>query len=218
MNKEIEVKFLNINITNIRKYIKENNGKRIHKFHFFKRYTFDLLPNDNRKGFIRIREEYNKTTLTLKTYDSSKFANESEIILKSSLEETKIFLINLGYNVKSYQESIREKWSLKECHEIAIDIIPGLPSYIELECKSENAAKSVAKLLNLDYNKVEYDNYAKFYNDYYGVDKNDINKNIPSLTFKHINNELSSYIKKNKDLLQKIQKKQNEFIKKHYLN
>ena len=37
---------------------------------------------------------------------------------------------------KAYQETLREKWSLGECLEIAIDTIPGIPTYVELECKS----------------------------------------------------------------------------------
>ena len=140
MPKEIEAIFLNININKIREKLKNLGAEKIHNLTFYKRYTFALL--NNQIGFIRIRQEYKKVTMTLKTYEkNSKYANESEIILMSSLEEAKTFLINMGYKLKSYQETFREKWSFNNCHEIAIDIVPGLPTYIELECKNENSIK-----------------------------------------------------------------------------
>jgi len=198
MPKEIEASFLNINIKNIRKKLRELGANKIHNLTFYKRYTFDLLNNQN--GFIRIRQEYKKVTMTLKTFDkNSKYANETEIILKSSLEEAKQFLINMGYIFKSYQESIREKWSLNECHEIAIDIIPGLPTYIELECSNENSIKKLANKLDLNFNDAKYGNYSDFYNIYYNIDKEIINKKLKKLTFNNINKEIKSFIKNNYD-------------------
>ena len=41
--KEIEAKFLDIDINAIRKKIKLNNGTRIHKLMLYKRYVFVLL-------------------------------------------------------------------------------------------------------------------------------------------------------------------------------
>ena len=205
MPKEIEASFLNINIKNIRKKLRELGANKIHNLTFYKRYTFDLLNNQN--GFIRIRQEYKKVTMTLKTFDkNSKYANETEIILKSSLEEAKQFLINMGYIFKSYQESIREKWSLNDCHEIAIDIIPGLPTYIELECFDENSIKKLAHKLDLNFNDAKYGNYSDFYNIYYTIDKEIINKKLKKLTFNNINKEIKPFIKNNYDDLKIIQK------------
>jgi hypothetical protein len=213
MPQEIEASFLNINIKNIRKKLKSLDAKKIHNLTFYKRYTFDLLNNEN--GFIRIRQEYKQVTMTLKTYNkNSKYANETEIILKSSLEDAKQFLINMGYKLKSYQESIREKWSLNECHEIAIDIIPGLPTYIELECYDESSIKKIASKLELNFNEAKYGNYSDFYNIYYNIDKDIINKKLESLTFNNINKEMKPYIKNNYDNLKIIQKKQLKLISK----
>ena len=212
--KEIEAKFLDININEIRKKLKFYNAKKIHKIMLYKRYVFDLLNNQN--GYIRIRNENNKTTITIKTYsEDSKYANEQEIIVLSNLEETKEFLLAQGYKLKHYHETLREKWSLGDCHEIAIDNIPGIPTYIELECKNEKAIKKCAKLLDLDFNKAEYEAYYKQYIDYYGMKKEDITKIIPKLTFKNIDQELKQYIKKNYDLVKNVKKFQLELIKKN---
>ena len=118
-----------------------------------------------------------------------------------------------GYKQKAYQETLREKWSLGECLEIAIDTIPGIPTYVELECKNISAIKKVAKLLELDYSKAEYGPYDKQFQDYYGMEKENINNAISSLTFHNIDKELRPHIKKNKDLLLNIKNDQLKLIK-----
>ena len=213
MSVEIEAKFLDININKLRKLLKANGAKKVHKMVMYKRYVFHLLTEE--KGYIRTRQEYNKVTITMKKYPKdSKFAIEDEIEVKSSFEDTKKFLLAQGYKIKAYQETLREKWSLGECLEIAIDTIPGIPTYVELECKNEAAIKKIAKLLELDYSKAEYGPYDKQFVDYYGVDKNNINNVISSLTFLNIDKELNPYIKKNKDFLLKVKKEQLTLLKK----
>jgi hypothetical protein len=153
--------------------------------------------------------------MTLKTYDNySKYANETEIILKSSLKDAKEFLINMGYRIKSYQESLREKWSYNDCYEIAIDIIPGLPTYVELECKNEKSIKKLALKLDLNFDEAKYTNYSEFYNIYYNIHKEIINKKIESLTFKNIDEELKPYMKDNYEKLKNVQNEQLKLIKK----
>ena len=214
---EIEAKFLDINIIELRKKLKLNNAKKIHKMMLYKRYVFHLLTNE--KGYIRTRQENKKVTITVKKYpENSKFATESEIVVNSTLEETRDFLLAQGYKIKAYQETLREKWSLGDCLEIAIDTIPGLPTYVELECQTEKEIKRVAKLLNFDFLKAEYGPYDKQFVDYYGMKKEDINNAIASLTFQNIDKELKNYIKRNNDLLQKVKKENLELIKKNRIS
>ena len=211
---QIEGKFLDININDLRKKLKLNGAKKIHKMMLYRRYVFHLLSGE--KGYIRTRQENKLVTITVKTYPKdSKFAKESEIVVNSTLEESRDFLLAQGYKLKAYQETLREKWSLGDCLEIAIDTIPGIPTYVELECKSEKEIKRVAKLLDLDYSKIEYGAYDKQFVDYYGMKKEDINNLISSLTFKNIDKELKNYVKKNHDLLKKVKKENLELIKKN---
>jgi adenylate cyclase class 2 len=65
MSLEIEAKFMEININDLRKKIKENGGKRVHKMVMYKRYVFDLLDSKE-KGYIRTRDENGRITITLK--------------------------------------------------------------------------------------------------------------------------------------------------------
>ncbi len=202
---EIEGKFLEINIADLRKRLKANKAKKIHRMILYKRYVFNLLNGE--KGFIRTREENNTVTITVKTYPkNSKYALESEISVNGTLEQSRDFLLAQGYKVKAYQETLREKWSLGDCLEIAIDSIPGIPTYVELECKNEKEIKRVAGLLGLDYSKIEYGAFDKQFADYYGLTKEQLNEKVSSLTFRNIDKELSKFIKKNKDLLKKCKK------------
>ena len=211
--KEIEGKFLEINIEDLRKKLKSNNAKKIHKMMLYKRYVFNLLNGE--KGFIRTREENNAVTITVKTYPkNSKYALESEISVNGTLKQSRDFLLSQGYKVKAYQETLREKWSLGDCLEIAIDSIPGIPTYVELECKNEKEIKRVAGLLGLNYSKIEYGAFDKQFADYYGLTKEQLNQDVRSLTFKNINKELSKFIKKNKDLLKKCKKDHLDLIAK----
>ena len=210
---EIEGKFLEINITDLRKRLKANNAKKIHKMMLYKRYVFNLLNGE--KGFIRTREENNAVTITVKTYPkNSKYALESEISVNGTLEKSRDFLLSQGYKVKAYQETLREKWSLGHCLEIAIDSIPGIPTYVELECKNEKEIKRVAGLLGLDYSKIEYGAFDKQFADYYGLTKEQLNEKVSSLTFKNIEKDLSKFIKKNRDLLKKCKKDHLDYINK----
>ena len=211
---EIEGKFLEINIVDLRKRLKANNAKKIHKMMLYKRYVFNLLNGE--KGFIRTREENHAVTITVKTYPkNSKYALESEISVNDTLEQSRDFLLSQGYRVKAYQETLREKWSLGDCLEIAIDSIPGIPTYVELECKNEKEIKRVAGLLGLDYSKIEYGAFDKQFADYYGLTKEQLNEKVSSLTFKNIEKDLSKFIKKNKDLLKKCKKDHLDLIKKN---
>ena len=207
MIKEIEAKFLEVDVKELRKNIKEIGGKLIHPLMLYKRYAFFLI-NKKQKGYARVRQENGKVTMTIKTYDESKYANEYEVELNNSLEEAKDFMIGAGFKIKAYQETLREKWNIAGCNEIVIDTVPGIPTYVELECNNEENIKKLAKKLGLDYSKANYGAFDKQFIQYYGLSANQINNKISMLTFKNIINELKPYLKKNKELLKNIAKEQ----------
>jgi adenylate cyclase class IV len=211
--KEIEGKILNININDLRKKLKLKKARRVHKMMLYRRYVFHLM--NDMVGYIRTREENKIVTITMKTYPKdSKYALESEIIVNQTLEESRNFLLAQGYKLKAYHETLREKWTLGNCAEIAIDSIPGIPTYVELECKNEKEIKKIADLLELDYSKIEYGAYDKQFLDYYGIDKDTINNKIPSLTFKKIDKELIKYVTKNKEMIKEVKKEHLKLLKK----
>jgi adenylate cyclase class 2 len=213
MSVEIEAKFLEVDINDLRSKIKKLGGKKIHKMVMYKRYVFNLLDSKE-KGYIRTRDENGKVTITLKKYPpNTKYAQEYEIALEKGLtiDNAKDILLAQGYKVKAYQETLREKWSLPGCPEIAIDTIPGVPTYVELECKNENEIKKLSKLLGFDMKNAKYGPFVNQYLDYYGINIDD--GNHPNITFKNIDKELKLTKKTQKDFLVKTKQENLELIK-----
>lgn len=213
MSVEIEAKFLEVNINELRSHLKKLGAKKIHKMVMYKRYVFNLL-NPNEKGYIRTRDENGKITITLKKYPpNSKYATEFEIVLAkgSTINDAKTILEAQGYKVKAYQESLREKWSLSGCPEIAIDTLPGLPTYVELECKNENEIKKLSKLLGFDMKNAKYGPFVNEYISYYNINIDDDKHGI--LSFKNIDKELKPSTKSQKDFLIQLKKQNLDLIK-----
>jgi adenylate cyclase class 2 len=213
MSVEVEAKFLEININDLRSKIKKLGGKKIHKMVLYKRYAFNLL-NSNEKGYIRTRDENGKITITLKKYPpNSKYATEYEIVLDkgSTINDAKNILEAQGYKVKAYQESLREKWFLPGCLDIAIDTLPGIPSYVEIECKNEIQLKKISKLLGFDMNNAKYGPFVNEYIYYYNINIDDDKHTM--ISFKNINKELKPNTKEQKEFLNKLKQQNMDIIK-----
>lgn len=203
---EYEARFLDIDSDQLITKIKEVGGSLKQPLTLFKRSVFSLCGIV--KGYVRVRDEGNKVTMTSKIYKDPKFPQESEIELNNSFEEGQTFLRSLNLNEKAYHETMRETWTIirnkKELCEIAIDRIPGLPTYAEVECKSERDLKKCIKLLNLEDKTINYGAYCNAFVHHYGMSAHEINDVIPKLTFQNIKNEIKDYIHKNTDILDKV--------------
>ena len=223
MEIEFEVKFLDINKDELVEKLKSLGASLKQTNSLYKRCMYGLC--DVKRGYVRVRDEGDKITLTAKIYKDSKFPEEYEVQIKDNFENGKAFLGALNLTEKSYHETMREKWILQlgkthmdEC-EIAFDSIPGIPLYVEIECKTKKNLDKAIKILNLDSKnnstkyKKYYGSYGKCFVEYYDMTENDINNLIPKLTFENIQNELKPYIKKNKDLLKDVSRHHLEVYK-----
>jgi len=206
--KEYEAKFLEIDVNKIRNLIKKLGGKLVHKKKKYIRAIFDRCDGKV-KGFTRVRQENNKTTMTVKIYNNKKFPDEFEVTINEGFDEGRIFMHALGLNEKAFQESYREKWSfpnIKDVHEVVFDELPGLPVYLEVDCLSENCLKNMTKKLKLEKYKKRFGSFDHTYNEYYGIPNDVINDKTKSLSFSNISNEIKP--RKNKQLFNSIAKKQ----------
>ena len=228
---EYEAKFLDINHDELVKKIKLLGATLEQPNTFYRRSVFGLC--DIKRGYVRVRDEGDKTTLTAKIYKNPDYPEEFELEIKDGFEKGKAFLSSLNLNEKAYHESMREKWHLrlsksKKDHsnnnnnnknnnnmcEIAFDCIPGLPMYVEVECKSERNLNKAIKLLDLGKYEKRYGAYGKTYVEYYGMAETEINNEIKSLTFENIEKELKPYIHKNEELLTRVAKEHLDTYKK----
>ena len=205
---EYEAKFLDINVNKIKKEIRKLGAKQVHKRIKMVRSAFDIC-GDPKKGYSRVRQEYKKTTMTIKTYKNPDFPEEHEIEIKDGFKAGEKFLTELGLPKRAYQESYREKYKLPKypgVTEIVFDDLPGIPTYMEIDCKDKDTLDKMTKLLKLDETKMRFGAFDRTYEEYYGITRDIINTKTPLLTFKNIKNEIKPT--KNEELLDKIAAKQ----------
>lgn len=208
MVKEIEARFLDIDIEHLRKEMKKVGAKKIHGLRLYRRVMFDLC-NRYMKGYARVRDENGIITCTVKTYPkNSKYANEYEVALKegTNFDEAYEFMLSTGLIEKAYHETLREKWITKKGVEVTIDIVPGLPPYTEIEAKGEKEMMEIVNYLKYDISKATYGAYGGVYMNYYGITQKIMDDDVKELKFSTIDKVLKKLIKKNKQLLVKIKR------------
>lgn len=113
MKTEYEVKFLAINVDEIRERLKANGAELVKPMRLMRRVTIDSPAMKQKDAFVRVRDEGDRTTLTYKQFDqlSVDGAKEFEVTV-SDFEETVQLLAAAGLPHKSFQESRRETWEL----------------------------------------------------------------------------------------------------------
>lgn len=198
---EYELSFNNFDLDYIRKKLLKLGAKNEHSFYPFKVIYFYLAGEDNfKKGFLRIRSEYpNKVTITTKIL-SSEFPEEYETHSSENFDDTVKILSKSGLKMKIETVKFREKWVLKPCHEIIIDLWPGLPPIMEVDCDSKKNLEDMVKKLGLDIK----DGYTiSKYDKIYGI-KNEITQSFKNLNFDNYKKLLSKHVKINNDLFKKI--------------
>ena len=102
-------------------------------------------------SWVRIRDEGDKVTLTYKQTKEHDLSSIKEIEVEVSDYQKAIdIFLALGMVVHTDQETKRETWDLDGV-EVVIDQWPWIPPIVEVEGRSEQAIKDVAKSLGLDW-------------------------------------------------------------------
>jgi len=192
MEIEYEATFASVDKGKIRKKLKSIGAKLVRPEFFQRRVVFHLPKgHEIKKGFLRVRDEGGKTTMSLKVVIGDKIENQKEVCLKvDDFDMAVKFLISIGCQQKAYQESRRELWEIDGA-EVTIDEWPFLEPYIEVEANSEEVVKSVSQKLGFDYSEAIFDSVDYLYNKKYGVSKKVINDQTPRIVF----NEKNPFLK-----------------------
>lgn len=184
MNIEYEATFTNINKDEIRKKLTEAKADLIRKDFLQKRVVFNL-PKGNHinGGWLRVRDEGDKITMSLKVVDGDKMHNQKETQLTvDNFEEARKLLLGIGCSEKAYQESKRELWSLDGV-DITIDEWPFLEPFVEVEGKSEEQVKTVSEKIGFDYTQAKFCSVDTLYNEKYNITIDRINNHTPKILF-----------------------------------
>lgn len=164
MHTEYEVRVLEIDVENIIKKI-ENVGAKFQWDHLQKRYVYDFIPKIDGK-WIRLRTNGDKTTITIKNIVSSTIDGTQELEIQvDDFTKTNLFLNELGFVAKGYQENRRRQYVLGDV-EIDIDSWPMIPTYLEIEGPSEESVYDVLGKLGISKSKATSRDVDGIYQDY----------------------------------------------------
>lgn len=176
MNIEYEATFININKDNMRERLREAGAVLVRPEYLQKRIPFHL-PKEKRTqdAWLRVRDEGDKITLSLKVIKGERIEDQNEICLTiSSFDDAVELLEAIGCKPKSYQESKRELWKLDDV-EITIDEWPFLEPFVEVEGPSERAVKEVSGKIGFNYHDALFCAVGKLYQMKYGIHPDQIN-------------------------------------------
>ena len=192
---EYEATFTEIDKDEIRARLKKVGARLIRPEFMQKRAVFGFPPGKEIKGgFIRVRDEGDKVTLTLKIVDGDKITDQKEICINISDFNSAVSLLSvIGCAQTSYEESKRELWMLENV-EITIDDWPHLYSIVEVEGHSEEEVKIISERLDFDWSKAKFCAAGHLYVEKYGMGPFDVGKKtgkICELTFEGENPFLS---------------------------
>lgn len=168
MQAEIEVKFIDVDIDDVRQRLKSAGAKLEQPMRDMRRALIEEEHHAAENMFIRIRDEGDKVTLCLKK--KTKSLEESTIDSTYEIETTvgdfdktlEIFRV-AGWHYMTYQESRRETWRLGEV-EVVIDEWPWLKPYIEIEGPDEASVRQAADQLGYDWSKAMFGSVDVIYN------------------------------------------------------
>ena len=189
MAKEIEAQFININPQQVIKRLHELGAVKQGPEKLYRRYAFSL-PN-KKEAFVRIRDEWEKITMTYKEHIANTVDGTIEIeLIVQDFQEARQFLQAIGLKEKAYQETKRLSFRLDDV-EFDINTWPGLKPFLEIEAPTPHKVKKYAKLLGLDWNKAFFGGVSKIYAHTYKITEDWINNHCPVLKFGELPPELS---------------------------
>ncbi|MCL5875225.1 MAG: CYTH domain-containing protein [Candidatus Dependentiae bacterium] len=169
MKTEFEAKFFPISKNIFRKLLKQNGAYLKQKETLMRRVIYQLADGQLKK-WLRVRDEGNKTTITIKEIiNPNAIDGVREIEINTDdFQKTRHLFDVMGLTLNSYQENYREVWELDGAI-ITIDTWPGLDPVLEIESTSAEHVKEIIKMLNLDENDALYGAVDTLYQMKYGI-------------------------------------------------
>lgn len=151
-----------------------------------RRVVFDNEAMRGKSGFVRVRDEGYRITVTYKQYDEMSLTGAKEIeFTVSDYDAALLFCEAAGMRVKSAQEARREVWELDEA-EVVIDEWPWIRPFIEIEGPSEESVKAAAKKLGFSWEDAAFGDIMTAYRGDFpntGTTPADMVYNLPNVRF-----------------------------------
>lgn len=168
MNIEYEARILDIDKDKLIKRLRDLNARFVGEFDQ-KRYVYNIIPKADGK-WLRLRTNGKKTTLTYKSVEKNSIDGTKELEIEvDNFENTNSLLELAGIKNKGYQENNRVQYVLDDV-EIDIDTWPMIPTYVEIEGKSEESVLNIIKKLGINDKKITTLDVQSLYKEIYNID------------------------------------------------
>ena len=168
MNIEYEARILDIDKDKLIKRLKNLNARFVGEFNQ-KRYVYNIIPKADGK-WLRLRTNGKKTTLTYKSVEKNSIDGTKELEIEvDNFENTNSLLELAGIKNKGYQENNRVQYVLDDV-EIDIDTWPMIPTYVEIEGKSEESVLNIIEILGINDKKITTLDVQSLYKEIYNID------------------------------------------------
>ena len=181
---EFEVTVPQIDIEGARRRLQKSGAVLQKNSHIQKNIVFGLPEERKIKGgWMRVREESDRVTMSLKIIDGEKISDQQEyFFIAENTEDACKFLTLLGGVKKAEQEKRREIWMLGQC-EVTIDEWPFLEPFLEVEGKNEEMVQEAVEFLGYEYDKCQVCAVDVLYREKYGVPEDIVDNHTPRIIF-----------------------------------
>ncbi|MBI3984492.1 MAG: CYTH domain-containing protein [Candidatus Levybacteria bacterium] len=169
-NREIEVRFLNINPKVLIKKLQKLNAKDEGEYKITETIFYDKEKTWLNIGkFVRIRKAKDKILVSYKHHQKHTATDTVEIEFEvNDFNKARDFIESLGLVAFRIQEKKRHTFKLDNVT-LDIDTWPTIPTYVEIEGESEEDLKDIAQKLDLDWKKAVFENAKIVIEKYYRV-------------------------------------------------
>lgn len=162
---EFEARFLDIDVAAVTRMLQDLGARLCLERTLIRRVVFKNADITAVGGWLRLRDEGNRVTLTYKQAASATPAIDS--ILETEIEVSDFdhahqLLTAIGCRAVRYQENYREEWRLGDVR-FDLDTWPGLPPFLEIEGPDAAAVESAAGKLGLTTSQATYGSVDEVY-------------------------------------------------------
>lgn len=184
MQIEYEATFKNIDKTDLRARLQAAGAKLLRPEFMQRRRVFRLpAGHEINGGWLRVRDEGERITMSLKVVDGERIEDQKETqLVVDDFAAACSLLATIGCQEKAYQESKRELWILDGV-DICIDEWPFLEPFVEIEGKSESEVKAAARKLSFDFSTAYFCSVDVLYSEKYSISLDRINNQTPRILF-----------------------------------
>jgi adenylate cyclase, class 2 len=165
MKTEYEARFLAVDVDAIIDRLRSRAATCVMPRTLMRRIVFQNADITARGGWLRLRNQGERTFLTYKQTTSPESAIDTILeaeVQVGDFDAARILLEAMGFTALRYQENYREEWHLDGVT-FDLDTWPDLPTFLEIEGPTDNAVREAAEGLGLDLTHATYGSVDEVY-------------------------------------------------------